>query len=44
LLCFKAYLYDSAGRVVDFSYRYFLPGYFRFHVVRRIEMMHSLDA
>ena len=44
LLRFKAYLYDSAGRVVDFSYSYFLPGYFRFHVVRRIEMMHSLDA
>jgi len=36
LLRFKAYLYDSAGRVVDFSYSYFLPGYFRFHVVRRI--------
>ncbi|MCK7478942.1 MAG: hypothetical protein M0C28_17420 [Candidatus Moduliflexus flocculans] len=23
------------GRVVDYSYSYFLPGYFHFHVVRR---------
>lgn len=36
LLRFIAYLYDETGRVVDYSYSYFLPGYFRFHVVRRI--------
>jgi GntR family transcriptional regulator len=24
------------GRVIDFSHSYFLPGYFRFHIVRRI--------
>ncbi|MBN2146884.1 MAG: GntR family transcriptional regulator [Anaerolineales bacterium] len=36
LLRFVAYLYDSSGRVVDYSYSYFLPGYFRFHVVRRV--------
>lgn len=37
LLCFEAYLYASDGRVVDYSFSYFLPGYFRFHVVRRVE-------
>lgn len=36
LLMFQAHLYDDTGRVVDFSKSYFLPGYFRFHVVRRI--------
>lgn len=36
LLRFRAYLYDSDGRVVDYSFSYFLPGYFRFHVVRRV--------
>ncbi|RPI86865.1 MAG: GntR family transcriptional regulator [Chloroflexi bacterium] len=36
LLCFKALLYAIDGRVVDFSYSYFLPGYFHFHVIRRV--------
>lgn len=36
LLWFGATLYNSAGRVVDYSFSYFLPGYFRFHVVRRV--------
>ena len=36
LLCFTAWLYSATGRIIDFSYSYFLPGYFRFHVVRRI--------
>jgi GntR family transcriptional regulator len=36
LLLFTARLYSSQGRVVDYSYSYFLPGYFRFHVVRRL--------
>jgi GntR family transcriptional regulator len=36
LLRFIAYLYTSAGRVVDYSFSDFLPGYFRFHVVRRV--------
>lgn len=36
LLRFKAFLYASDGRVVDYSFSYFLPGYFRFHVVRRV--------
>ena len=36
LLRFVAELYAANGRVVDYSYSYFLPGYFRFHVVRRV--------
>jgi len=36
LLCFDALLYDKTGRVVDYSLSYFLPGHFRFHVVRRV--------
>jgi GntR family transcriptional regulator len=36
LLLFTARLYSNLGRVVDYSYSYFLPGYFRFHVVRRL--------
>ncbi len=35
-LRFTAYLYSTTGQIVDFSYSYFLPGYFRFHVVRRV--------
>ena len=36
LLRFESFLYDIGGRVVDYSFSYFLPGYFRFHVVRRV--------
>lgn len=36
LLQFVAYLYSTAGKVVDHSISYFLPGYFRFHVVRKV--------
>lgn len=36
LLRFVAYLYSTNGRVVDFSFSYFLPGYFNFHVIRRV--------
>jgi GntR family transcriptional regulator len=36
LLHFEAQLYNDEGRVVDYSSSYFLPGYFRFHVVRRV--------
>jgi len=36
LLFFEAYLYCTGGRAIDFSHSYFLPGYFRFHVVRRV--------
>ena len=36
LLYFVALLYTKDGEVVDFSTSYFLPGYFKFHVVRRV--------
>jgi GntR family transcriptional regulator len=36
LLCFAATLHTVDGRVIDYSHSYFLPGYFRFHVVRHI--------
>ncbi len=36
LLCFEALLYSSTGEPVDFSLSYFLPGYFKFHVVRKV--------
>ena len=37
LLQFVAQLYSQDGRVVDYSFSYFLPGYFRFHVIRSVE-------
>ena len=37
LLLFTSQLFTSEGRVVDYSLSYFLPGYFRFHVLRRVE-------
>lgn len=37
LLLFSALLYAENGRIIDYSQSYFLPGYFRFHVIRRIE-------
>lgn len=36
LLCFMAELYSTSGRVIDLSQSYFLPGYFRFHVNRKV--------
>ena len=36
LLRFIAYLYTINGQVVDYSFSYFLPGYFNFHVFRKI--------
>lgn len=36
LLRFASQLYDGAGKVVDYSVSYFIPGYFHFHVNRRI--------
>jgi len=36
LLHFVAFLYSNDGNVVDYSFSYFLPGYFRFHVVRKV--------
>ena len=36
LLHFNAKLYSKSGQIVDNSESYFLPGYFRFHVVRTV--------
>ncbi|GAB4498438.1 MAG: GntR family transcriptional regulator [Anaerolineales bacterium] len=36
LLHFHAQLFDANGRIVDYSLSYFIPGYFNFHVVRRV--------
>jgi GntR family transcriptional regulator len=36
LLHFGALLYDANGTVVDYSMSYFIPGYFHFHVNRRV--------
>lgn len=36
LLRFASQLYDSKGSVVDYSVSYFIPGYFHFHVNRRV--------
>src|SRR5487761_2581831 len=39
LLKFTAQLYAASGRVVDYSLSYFSPGYFRFHVIRRVNQL-----
>lgn len=36
LLRFVSQLYDSKGHIVDYSSSYFIPGYFHFHVNRRV--------
>lgn len=36
LLRFESQLFDSKGKVVDYSVSYFIPGYFHFHVNRRV--------
>jgi GntR family transcriptional regulator len=36
LLHFYSQLFDKSGKVVDYSLSYFIPGYFNFHVVRRV--------
>ncbi len=36
LLQFTAKLYTASNKVVDYSYSYFLPGYFNFHILRRV--------
>ncbi len=43
LLRFEAYLYDRANRVVDYSFSYFIPGHFRFHVVRRVGKLEPVE-
>jgi GntR family transcriptional regulator len=37
LLKLTAQLHSREGRIVDYSHSYFVPGFFHFHVVRRID-------
>ncbi len=36
LLHFSSQLYNTSGKIMDYSLTYFIPGYFNFHVVRRV--------
>ena len=36
LLHFNSQLFNAEGKIVDYSLSYFIPGYFRFHIVRRV--------
>jgi GntR family transcriptional regulator len=36
LLHFRAQLFNAEGKPVDYSLSYFIPGYFHFHIVRRV--------
>ncbi len=36
LLHFYSQLFDVNGKIVDYSLSYFIPGYFNFHVMRRV--------
>lgn len=36
LLLLKGLLFDDEGDPIDYSYSYFLPGYFRLHIIRKI--------
>ena len=37
LICLESILYTEDGSPVDYSFSYFLQGYFKFHVVRKVE-------
>lgn len=39
LLQFTSQLFTASGRAVAYSLSYFLPGYFRFHIVRKVSTM-----
>ena len=34
---FEAYLIEKSGRVIDYSESYFAPGFFKFHVIRKVD-------
>jgi len=36
VLCFESLLFTVEAEPIDYSFSYFLPGYFRFHVARRV--------
>lgn len=33
---FESYLIEKSGRVIDYSESYFAPGFFKFHIIRKI--------
>lgn len=39
LLHFYSQLFDERGKVVDYSLSYSIPGYFHFHIVRRVKIV-----
>lgn len=41
VLCLRATLFSINGDVVDYSESFFLPGYFRFRVVRRVDVANA---
>ena len=44
LLQFASQLYDGKGKLVEYSVSYFIPGYFHFHVNRRIGSNNSASV
>jgi GntR family transcriptional regulator len=36
LLHFSSQLFNASGTIIDYSKTYFIPGYFNFHIVRRV--------
>lgn len=44
LLVFIGTLFDVTGRVIDYSFSYFLPGYFKFNVLRSVRQVQFVDA
>jgi GntR family transcriptional regulator len=41
LLMLKGLLFNEEGDPIDYSYSYFLPGYFRLHIIRKIGGVNS---
>lgn len=37
LLHFVSQLYADGGKIIDYTFSYFIPGYFNFHVVRKVK-------
>jgi len=42
LLLLSGLLFDKAGKPIDISYSYFLPGYFRLQIIRKISGVNAL--
>lgn len=40
LLLFTAWLHDEQNQVLAYSESYFLPGHFKFHIIRRVASLH----